>query len=76
LKSLLDKYRSINVLAESTIGLFETEAISKGNPFHAGSFKNISNIEYATIGWLDWYNNRRLHSDIDYVPPVEFELNQ
>jgi transposase InsO family protein len=64
-----------NALTESTIGLFKTEAISKGNPFHADLFKNIDDIEYATMGWVEWYNNRRLHSPDDYVPPVEFELN-
>lgn len=64
-----------NALAESTIGLLKTEAVSKGNSFHAGPFKNIDDIEYATMGWIDWYNNRRLHSALDYVPPVEFELN-
>jgi len=64
-----------NALAESTIGLFKTEAIRRGNPFHSGPFKNIADIEYATMGWVDWYNNRRLHSSLDYVPPFEFELN-
>jgi len=39
-----------NALAESTIGLFKTEAIGKGNPFHAGPFKNIDDIEYAGLG--------------------------
>jgi len=23
--------------------------------------------------WIDWYNNRRLHSLLDYVPPAEYE---
>jgi len=64
-----------NALAESTIGLFKTEAIRRGNPFHPGPFKNIGDLEYATRGWVEWYNNRCLHSSLDYVPPVEFELN-
>jgi len=64
-----------HALADSTIGLFKTEAISKGNPFHAGPSKNIDNIEYTTMGWLDWHNNCRLHSSPDYVPPVGFEFN-
>lgn len=28
---------------------------------------------YATAGWVDWYNNRRLHSSLDYLTPNEFE---
>ncbi len=75
MKSLLDKYRSINALAESTIGLFKTEAVGKNNPFHPGPFKSIADIEYATMGWVDWYNNRRLHSTLNNIPPAEFELN-
>ena len=39
-----------NALAESTIGLFKTEAIRRGNPFHSGPFKNIDDIEYAGLG--------------------------
>jgi transposase InsO family protein len=64
-----------NALAESTIGLFKTEAIAKNNPFHSGPFKTIADIEYVTMGWVDWYNNRRLHSTLDNIPPAEFEAN-
>ena len=39
-----------NALAESTIGLFETEAMAKNNPFHIGPFKTITDVEYATAG--------------------------
>jgi transposase InsO family protein len=68
-----DAYES--AIAASTIGLFKTEATSRRDPLHAGPFRNIDDIEYATMGWVDWYNNRRLHSALDYVQPVEFELN-
>ena len=64
-----------NALAESTIGLFKTEAMAKNNPFHVGPFKTIADVEYATAGWVDWYNNRRLHSSIGDIPPAEFEVN-
>ena len=64
-----------NALAESTIGLFKTEAMAKNNPFHVGPFKTIADVEYATAGWVDWYNNRRLHSSIGGIPPAEFEVN-
>jgi putative transposase len=35
--------------------------------------KTIDDIEYATMEWVDWYNNRRLHSLLGYIPPDEFE---
>ena len=30
-------------------------------------------VEYATAGWVDWYNNRRLHGSIGMLTPIEFE---
>jgi putative transposase len=27
----------------------------------------------ATLGYVDWYNHRRLHSQIGDVPPAELE---
>ena len=62
-----------NALAESTIGLFKTEVISRGSPFRVHPAKTVEDIEYATMEWVDWYNNRRLHSVLGYVPPHEFE---
>ena len=35
--------------------------------------KTVSDVEYATMAWVDWYNNRRLHSSLGNVPPAEFE---
>lgn len=62
-----------NALAESTIGLFKTEAVSKSSPFLQGAIKTIDDIEFATTEWVDWFNTRRLHSTLDYVTPDEFE---
>src|SRR5882762_8830102 len=33
----------------------------------------LDDVEYATIEWVDWFNNRRLHSQLDYIPPDEYE---
>jgi hypothetical protein len=62
-----------NALAESTIGLFKTEEVSKSSPFLQGAIKTIDDIEFATIEWVDWFNTRRLHSTLNYVTPDEFE---
>jgi len=43
---------------ESIIGLYKTECI-RTTVFHPGTFKTLSAIEYATAGWVEWYNNRR-----------------
>jgi transposase InsO family protein len=57
-----------NALAESVIGLFKSEVI-----YRRGPWKNIESVEYATLEWVDWFNNRRLLEPIGYVPPAEFE---
>jgi putative transposase len=62
-----------NALAESTIGLFKTEAVGKHSPFLTGPLRTLDNVEYATMEWVDWYNNRRLHSLLGYMPPQQFE---
>lgn len=61
-----------NALAESINGLYKTECL-RTTIFHDGPFKTIADIEYATAGWVDWYNNRRLHSSLNYQSPAECE---
>jgi transposase InsO family protein len=61
-----------NALMECVIGLYKTECI-RTTVFHPDAYKTIGDVEYATAGWVDWYNNRRLHSTLDYTTPVEFE---
>jgi putative transposase len=31
-------------------------------------------VEYATLEWVDWYNNRRLLEPIGNMPPAEAEV--
>jgi len=62
-----------NALAETTIGLFKTEAVGRHSPFLTGPLKTIDDVEYATMEWVDWYNNQRLYSQLDYIPPDEYE---
>jgi putative transposase len=57
---------------ESVIGLFKTECI-RTTVFHAGPYRGLADVEWATAGWVDRYNNRRLHSSLNYLTPEEFE---
>ena len=61
-----------NALMESVIGLFKTECI-RTTVFHAGPYKTVSDVEYATAGWVDWWNNRRLHGTLGMITPNEAE---
>ena len=57
-----------NALAESFNGLYKTELIHRKGPW-----RNVEHVEWATLNYVDWFNNRRIHEALDYVPPVEFE---
>ena len=61
-----------NALMETINGLYKAECI-RTTVFHDGPYRTLSDVEYATAGWVDWYNTRRLHSSLGYVPPAEFE---
>jgi putative transposase len=57
---------------ECIIGLYKTECINT-DVFHNRPYKTLADVEYATAGWVDWYNNRRLHSSLGFIPPIEYE---
>jgi putative transposase len=57
-----------NALAESFNGLYKAELI-----YHEGPWKNTDDVEWATLTYIDWFNNRRLHGEIGMIPPAELE---
>jgi transposase InsO family protein len=57
-----------NALAETINGLDKTEVIRRRAPW-----RNVDEVEYATLEWVDWFNNRRLLEPIGDIPPVEYE---
>jgi putative transposase len=61
-----------NALMETVIGLFKTECVAT-TVFHHGPYKTLADVEYATAGWVDWYNHRRLHGTLGMLTPVEYE---
>ncbi len=64
--SVGDSYN--NAMAESIIGLYKTEVIHR-----LGSWRNVDHVEFETLVWVEWFNNRRLLEPLGYIPPVEFE---
>ena len=57
-----------NAMAESTIGLYKTELI-----YRQGPWRTREQVEIATLEYIDWWNNRRLHTEIGDIPPAEKE---
>ncbi len=41
--------------------------------FHEDAADRRSDVELAPLGYIAWFNCRRLHSEIGDIPPVEFE---
>jgi len=59
-----------NALAETINGLFKAEVIHRRGPW-----RSFEAVEYATLEWVDWFNNRRLLEPIGNIPPAEAEEN-
>ena len=66
--SVGDSYDS--ALAETINGLFKAEVIHRRGPW-----RSFDAVEYATLEWVDWFNNRRLLEPIGIIPPAEAEAN-
>jgi transposase InsO family protein len=57
-----------NALAETINGLYKAETI-----YRRGPWRSFEAVEFATLEWVDWFNNRRLLEPIGNIPPAEAE---
>jgi putative transposase len=57
-----------NALAETINGLYKAEVIHRRGPW-----RSFEAVEFATLEWVDWFNNRRLLEPIGSLPPAEAE---
>jgi transposase InsO family protein len=57
-----------NALAESINGIYKAEVIHRRGPW-----RSLEAVEFATLEWVDWFNNRRLLEPIGNIPPAEAE---
>jgi transposase InsO family protein len=57
-----------NALAETINGLYKAEVIHRRGPW-----RTMEAVEFATLEWVDWFNNRRLLEPIGNIPPAEAE---
>lgn len=54
-----------NALAESVNGLYKAELI------YSQSWRSCTEVEWATLNWVHWWNHERLHEPLDYCTPTE-----
>jgi len=57
-----------NALAETTIGLLKSELLDLRKPW-----RGQEGVEFVLLGYVDWFNTRRIHHQIGGIPPAEFE---
>lgn len=57
-----------NAMAEAFNSLYKAELVRNKGPW-----RGIDDLEIATVEYIDWYNNRRLHGELGHVPPAEYE---
>jgi putative transposase len=59
-----------NALAETTNGLYKAECVYGPDTY---GWDNVDQLELATLSWVHWFNEHRLHSHCHDVPPAELE---
>lgn len=57
-------------MAEAVNGLYKTELIRRRGPW-----RTVEQVELATLGYVWWWNNQRLHGELDMRPPAEVEAD-
>ena len=55
-------------MAEAFNSLYKAELVRNKGPW-----RGLDDLEMATVEYIDWYNNRRLHGELGHVPPAEDE---
>jgi putative transposase len=59
-----------NAMAEALNSIYKAELVRNKGPW-----RDIDDLEIATMEYVDWYNHRRLHGELGLIPPVEYETN-
>lgn len=57
-----------NAMAEAFNSLYKAELVRNRGPW-----RGLDDLEIATVEYIDWYNNRRLHGELGHLPPAEYE---
>ncbi len=57
-----------NAAAEALNRVFKTEVIHRHGPW-----RSLEHVEFEVLKWVDWYNQRRLHTWCGHLPPIEYE---
>ncbi len=57
-----------NALAETVNEIYKTELIRRKGPW-----RNMEQVEFAILNWVDWFNKKRIIKRLNYISPNEYE---
>lgn len=57
-----------NAMAEAWVATFKTELID------GRRFPSYEHAEHEVLHWIGFYNEQRLHEELDDMPPAEYEM--
>ncbi|RAO02145.1 putative transposase for insertion sequence elem ent IS986/IS6110 [Micromonospora noduli] len=55
-------------MPEAFNSLYKAELVRNRGPW-----RGLDDLEMATVEYIDWYNNHRLHGELGHIPPAEHE---
>ena len=58
-----------NAVAEATYKIIKTEFINQR------TFSSLDQLKIELADYVNWFNNHRIHSSLNYLTPREFEKN-
>ena len=56
-------------MAEAWVTTYKSELVD------GRRFPSFEHAEHETLAWIGFYNEERLHEELDDVPPAEYERN-
>ena len=59
-----------NALAETTNGLYKAECVYGPD---TDGWDDVDELELATLSWVHWFNEDRLHGHCGDIPPIQYE---
>ena len=59
-----------NALAETTNGLYKAECVYGPD---TDGWDDVDELELATLSWVHWFNEDRLHGHCGDIPPTQYE---
>ncbi len=56
-----------NAVAEATFKVFKTEFV------YPNTFETLEQLNLELFDYVNWYNNLRIHSSLNYLAPIEYK---